>query len=134
MVRARDGDFVRSLLALIVVAGGGALLAAVWFVPAGHDPAILISALIGVITSVLGWYFGSRGVEKARDEANHELALRIQMESVARDAVVSASRLRRNLKAATRLAGILQPDSETTKKFYGLAAEMGGDEREKGGI
>lgn len=103
--RALHSENVRSILALVAVVGGGLLLAGVWFRPTGRDPSILVPAIVGVITSVLGWYFGARGVEQATEAAAAAAARNAILEEEATAAerlvVALAHRVRRDLELAT---------------------------------
>lgn len=60
-------DVARFLVALIAIIGGGVML---FFLPDRIDPA----AIIGVITLVLGYYFGATSEQSAMRRSDQKLA------------------------------------------------------------
>lgn len=100
--QSRGGEGVRLLIALIVLVGGGGLVAAVWFIPTPRDPSGLIMALVAVISGVLGHYFGSRGVERAQIIAEGEGELERVASSKVEGLTILASEYERVVVAAGR--------------------------------
>ncbi|MHB8585412.1 MAG: hypothetical protein ACYDDF_06195 [Thermoplasmatota archaeon] len=63
-------EIVRALISFGVIFGGGFFVWHLWFdtVPT-RDPNGLISAIFAIMAGVLGWFFGSRGVDRAQEAA-----------------------------------------------------------------
>jgi hypothetical protein len=93
-----DPRSVQSILAYGVVLGGGSLLAAAWLVPGMRDPQPLASALVALMGTVLGWYFGSQGLDRAERAASRAK----ERAAEALEEGAEAASLVRELEAAMR--------------------------------
>ena len=65
-------EWVRSALAIFVVFFGLAIIAYAWGLRGISDAKELSAVLLGMVGIVLGYYFGSKGVDKAQDIAKQE--------------------------------------------------------------
>lgn len=125
--------FVRSALALLVVVFSGLFVFGRWpgvDVSVSEGRAALVA---GVVGTILGHYFGSRGVDRAEQRATDAVAKQVQVEVQAADVRRKVETLADPVTAAEilryeRLLGFLdrEADQATKEKLQEFLAGIGG--------
>jgi len=124
--RAEHETRVRSVLALFVVLGGGSLVGWAYLHPGASD-AGLAAAIVSLMSGVLGWYFGSEGLEAARQEARTERERAREAEERAQLISVADSLAREKLELAWRVLRELAADQEVKPKIDVIARRLRGE-------
>lgn len=127
---------MRPFLAAFVVVGGGAFLVALWFSQATRAPDAFTSAVVAMMSGVLGYYFGSRGIERAQDQLRAEGALRELAEATAGDLgslapsdAAEIRALRERVAEWKRFADEARQDPDLARKLDDLLSRVRGEGR-----
>lgn len=75
-------DVTRTALGVLVGGGGFLMLATAWWRGGPQELQGLASVLLGLVGTVVGYYFGSRGIERAEAQAVLSLQARDEMERI----------------------------------------------------
>lgn len=93
------GDAVRSILAYLVVPPGLFLIALMFAFRPATDAEHVAAILVGLIGGVLGYYFGSRGVDQFQKIADEKSQAKEVAKETAEDAIDKANAARRDAEA-----------------------------------